>query len=160
MIWRGSARPRLYGTASFYSTPALAYGRVYIGSTDGKVYSFGATTGKLLWSHRTGGYVYSSPAVWNGLVFAGSYSKRFYAFDAATGDVRWSFTANGKISGSPTVIGNVVYFATLKKRTYALNARNGRQLWTFPDGQYTPVVAVKGRLFLVGHGKVYGMVPR
>ena len=34
-----------------------------------------------------------------------------------------------------------------------------QQLWTFPDGKYTPVVAVQGRLFLVGHGKVYGMVP-
>jgi outer membrane protein assembly factor BamB len=58
------------------------------------------------------------------------------------------------------VIGNVVYFATLKQRTYALNARTGRQLWTFPDGKYTPVVAVKGRLFLIGYGTVYGMVPK
>jgi FOG: WD40-like repeat len=78
---------------------------VYIGSTDGKVYSFGASTGKLRWSHSTGGYVYASPAVWNGLVFAGSYSGRFYAFDAATGAERWSFDAHGPISGSATVIG-------------------------------------------------------
>lgn len=160
VIWKASAQRRLYGSSEFYSTPALAYGRVYIGSTDGKVYSFGATTGKLLWSHGTGGYVYASPAVWHELVFAGSYSKRFYAFDAATGDVRWSFTANGPISGSATVIGNVVYFATLEGRTYALSARTGKLLWSYPDGKYTPVVAMKGRLFLVGYGKVYGMVPR
>jgi outer membrane protein assembly factor BamB len=160
LVWKAKAQRRLYGRARFYSTPALAYGRVYIGSTDGKVYSYGATTGRLLWSHDTGGYVYASPAVWNRLVFAGSYSKRFYAFDAATGDVRWTFKANGEISGSPTVIGNIVYFATLEGRTYALNARTGRQLWTYPDGKYSPVVAVKGRLFLVGYGKVYGMVPR
>jgi outer membrane protein assembly factor BamB len=159
-VWKASAQRRLYGSARFYSTPALAYGRVYIGSTDGKVYSYGATTGRLLWSHGTGGYVYASPAVWKGLVFAGSYSKRFFAFDAATGDVRWTFPANGEISGSPTVVGNIVYFATLKGRTYALNARTGRQVWTYPDGKYSPVVAVQGRLFLVGYGKVYGMVPR
>jgi outer membrane protein assembly factor BamB len=160
LVWKAKAQRRLYGGARFYSTPALAYGRVYIGSTDGKVYSYGATTGRLLWSHGTGGYVYASPAVWNGLVFAGSYSKRFYAFDAATGDVRWTFKANGEISGSPTVVGSVVYFATLEGRTYALNARTGKQLWTYPDGKYSPVVAVDGRLFLVGFGKVYGMVPR
>jgi outer membrane protein assembly factor BamB len=160
LIWKAKAQRRLYGNSRFYSTPALAYGRVYIGSTDGKVYSFGATTGRLLWSHGTGGYVYSSPAVWNRLVFAGSYSGRFFAFDAATGDVRWSFRANGQISGSPTVIGNVVYFATLKGRTYALNARTGKVVWTFHDGKYTPVVAMKGRLFLVGYGTLYGMVPR
>jgi outer membrane protein assembly factor BamB len=160
LLWKSRAQHRFYGHARFYSTPALAYGRVYIGATDGKVYSYGATTGKLLWSHGTGGYVYASPAVADGLVFAGSYSKHFFAFDAATGDVRWSFAANGQISGSPTVIGRVVYFATLAGRTYALDTRTGRQLWTYPDGKYTPVVAVKGRLFLVGYGKVYGMVPR
>ncbi len=159
-LWRASAQPRLYGRGRFYSTPALAYGRVYIGSTDGKVYSFGASTGKLRWSHSTGGYVYASPAVWNKLVLVGSYSGRFFAFDAATGEQRWSFRANGKISGSATVIGDVVYFATLMKRTYALNARTGTLLWSFPDGEYTPVVAMQGRLFLIGYQTVYGMVPR
>ena len=47
----------------FYSTPAVAYGRVYIGSLDGFVYSFAARNGKLAWRHKTGGFVYSSPAV-------------------------------------------------------------------------------------------------
>jgi outer membrane protein assembly factor BamB len=159
-LWSSSGQRRLLGSGRFYSTPAVAYGRVYIGSTDGKVYSFGASSGKLIWSHSTGGYVYASPAVWNDTVFAGSYSGRFYAFDAATGAERWSFSSNGRISGSATVIGDIVYFATLNKRTYALNARTGKPLWSFPDGKYTPVVAVKGRLFLVGYGTVYGMVPR
>ena len=98
--------------------------------------------------------------MWNDLVLIVSYSKRFYALDAATGDVRWTFKANGKISGSATVVGNIVYFATLEGRTYALSARTGKRLWSYPDGRYTPVVAVKGHLFLVGYGKVYGMVPK
>ena len=160
VLWKASAEPRLYGHATFYSTPAVAYGRVYIGATDGKVYSFGANTGKLRWSHGTGGYVYASPAVWNQTVYAGSYSGHFYALDAATGMPRWTFAANGPISGSATVIGGVVYFATLTKRTYALDATTGKLLWTFPDGKYTPAVAVKSRLFLIGFGIVYGMVPR
>jgi outer membrane protein assembly factor BamB len=133
---------------------------VYIGSTDHRVYSYGATSGKLRWSHATGNYVYASPAVWKERVYVGSYDGTFYAFDAATGDVLWRFRANGPISGSATVIGGIVYFATLKQRTYALDARTGKQLWTFPDGKYTPAVAVKGHLFLIGYGIVYGMVPR
>jgi outer membrane protein assembly factor BamB len=124
------------------------------------MYSFGATSGRLLWSQSTGDYVYSSPAVWRRKVYAGSYSGRFYAFDAATGDVVWRFKANGEISGSPTIMNGVVYFATLKERTYALDARNGNVLWTFADGKYTPVVADRERLFLVGHARVYGMVER
>ena len=160
LIWKASAQERLGSAANFYSTPAVAYGRVYIGGTDGKVYSYGATSGKLRWSHDTGGYVYSSPAIWRQRVFAGSYSGDFYAFDAATGDVRWQFDAHGQISGSATVLDGIVYFATLDKRTYALNARTGKLVWSFPDGQYSPVVADKKRLYLVGHARLYGLVPR
>jgi len=160
LIWKAAAESRLYGSSQFYSTPALAYGRVYIGSTDGKVYSYGAASGKLRWSHGTGGYVYGSPAVWNDRVFVGSFSGRFFSFDAATGDVKWSFEANGPIAGSATVVDGIVYFSTLKRMTYALDAATGKLVWTYPDGKYSPVVAVPGRLLLVGFGQVYGMVPR
>jgi outer membrane protein assembly factor BamB len=159
-MWRASGQPRLFGAGRFYSTPAAAYGRVYIGSTDGKVYSFGAASGKLRWSHSTGGFVYGSPAIWRQLVLIGSYDHTFYALDAATGDVRWRFKANGPISGSGTVIAGVVYFASLKGRTYALNAQTGRLLWTFPDGRYTPVVADKQHLYLVGYARLYAFAPR
>jgi outer membrane protein assembly factor BamB len=160
LVWSASAQQRLGSLATFYSTPALAYGRLYIGGTDGKVYSFGAADGRLLWSHGTGGYVYSSPAVWRRYVFAGSYDGTFYAFDAATGDVRWSFPADGPISGSPTVLHGVVYFATLKQHTYALSARKGTKVWSFGDGKYSPAVADKTHLYLIGHTRIYGMVPR
>jgi outer membrane protein assembly factor BamB len=159
-IWRASAQARLGSTGTFYSTPAAAYGRVYIGSTDHKVYSYGATTGKLRWSYTTGSYVYSSPAVWRLRVYIGSHDGHLYCFDAATGDVRWRFDAQGVISGSPTVLDGVVYFATVKGRTFALNARTGKLLWFFRDGQYTPVVADTKRLYLVGHSRVFGLVPR
>ncbi|MBA2298220.1 MAG: PQQ-binding-like beta-propeller repeat protein, partial [Actinobacteria bacterium] len=97
---------------------------------------------------------------WRKKVYAGSYSGRFVALDAATGDTVWSFRANGQISGSPTVIDGVVYFATLEERTYALDARNGKVLWTYDDGKYTPVVADRERLYLVGLARVYGMVEK
>jgi outer membrane protein assembly factor BamB len=132
---------------------------VYVGATDGKVYSFGAESGKLRWSQSTGGYVYSSTAVWRDRVYAGSYSKRFFCFDAATGKILWQFRANGQISGAPTVIAGRVYFATLSGRTYALDARSGAPLWTFPDGEYSPVVADSSRVYLIGHARIYGLVP-
>jgi outer membrane protein assembly factor BamB len=166
VIWTGSAQPRLFGGSDFYSTPAVAYRRVYIGSTDGKVYSFGAASGHRLWSHSTGGYVYASPAVWRQRILVGSYSGTFSAFDAGTGEPDWTFHAGGPISGSAVVVNGIVYFATLHEkhlkngRTYALDARTGKELWSFPDGKYTPVVAVRGKLFLIGYGVVYGMVEK
>lgn len=156
-LWRASSQERLGLSGAFYSTPAVAYGRIYIGSTDGKVYSFGERTGDLRWSHSTGGYVYASPAVSHLRVLAGSYSGRFYAFDAATGDVRWQFQANGPISGSATVLGRLVYFSTLHRRTYALDAATGKLVWTFPDGAYSPVVADRTTVYLVGYGRIYAL---
>lgn len=160
LVWRAAAQKRLGKRGKFYSTPAVAYGRVYVGATDGKVYSFGAGTGKLRWSQSTGGYVYSSPAVWKQTVYAGSYSNKLFAFDAATGDVKWELRANGDISGSPTVMAGLVYFATLEERTYAVNAVTGKVVWTFPDGKYTPLAADSKRIYIVGHARVYGLVPR
>jgi outer membrane protein assembly factor BamB len=157
IVWQAAAQPRFGHAGNFYSTPALAYGRVYIGATDGKVYSFGASSGKLRWSQSTGGYVYASPAVWRDRVFAGSYSHRFFAFDAATGAILWQFAANGPISGSATVVAGRVYFATLAGTTYALDARTGARRWMFPDGKYSPVVADANRLYLVGNARLYGL---
>jgi outer membrane protein assembly factor BamB len=161
VVWRAkSDRDWLGGHGQFYSTPSVAYSRVYLGSTDGHVYSFGERSGKLRWSYHTGGFVYGSPAIWRGRVFVGSYDHTFYAFNAATGALIWKFKANGPISGSATVVDGVVYFATLERRTYGLDARTGKQVWTFPDGAFTPVVTDGERLYVVGWGKVYAFSPR
>jgi outer membrane protein assembly factor BamB len=159
-VWRASSQPRIGRTGTFYANPAVAYGRVYIGATDGKMYSFGATSGKLRWSNGTGDFVYSSAAVWKGNILVGSYDGTFYSFDAATGDVRWQFHAGGKISGSSSVIDGVVYFSTLSGRTYGLDARTGKVVWTYPTGQYAAVVASKSRLYLVGYSKLYALIQR
>jgi outer membrane protein assembly factor BamB len=160
LIWRSqSNRDWFGGHGQFYSTPSVAYSRVYLGSTDGHVYSFGEQTGKLRWSYHTGGFVYGSPAVWRSRVLVGSYDHMFYALDAATGALLWKFRANGPISGSATVVDGVVYFATLERRTYGLDARTGKVMWTYPDGAFTPVVTDGKRLYVVGWGKVYAFSP-
>src|SRR6266480_4952690 len=157
-IWRYRTGGPIKGAAAF------ADGRIYVGSYDGHLYCFGRRGG-LVWKasaqSRLYGHsrFYSTPALAFGRVYIGSTDGKVYSFGAATGDVRWAFSTIGQISGSPTVIGDVVYFATLEGRTYALNARTGKQLWSYPDGEYTPVVAEPGRLFLIGSYRVYGMVP-
>jgi outer membrane protein assembly factor BamB len=159
-VWRASSQPRIGRTGTFYANPAVAYGRVFIGATDGKMYSYGATSGKLRWSNGTGDFIYSSAAVWRRNVMVGSYDGHFYSFDAATGDVRWRFDANGKISGSPTVVDGVVYFSTLSGKTFGLDARNGKQVFRYPSGEYAAVVASKKRLYLVGYSKLYALIER
>ena len=135
-LWQARAQPRFGHAGNFYATPAVAYGRVYIGATDGKVYSFGASSGEAA--------LVAVDRRLRLLVAGGVARPRlrrvvlapFFCFDAATGDVLWQFKANGPISGSPTVMDGRVYFATLAGTTYALDARTGAKVWTFPDGKY------------------------
>lgn len=148
------------GYGELYSSPALADGRLVIGSLDGDVDALDAADGHLLWQDRTGGYVYASPALADGLVLIGSYDQHFYALDAANGNMRWVFSAQGAISGSASVIGGIVYFSTFDHRTYALRVENGEPVARFDDGEYSPVVAAPGHLYLTGLGRLYAYVMR
>jgi outer membrane protein assembly factor BamB len=155
-----------FGSGNFYATPAVAFGRVYMGNTDGFVYSFAAGSGQVAWSTGTGAYVYASASVADipGLgptVFVGSYDGRFYAFNAQSGSIRWSHPSGGRISGSSTVVNGVVYYSVLGTRTtIGLNARTGRRVFSFPDGAFTPVVADPGAIYLSGYDKIYQLAPR
>jgi outer membrane protein assembly factor BamB len=158
--WRSPTLVDLFQSRGFYAAPAIAWGRVFIGGLDGRMYAFGQRTGRLLWTHGVSGSVYSSAALWHRSVFAGSFHGGLYALDAATGKVEWQFDPPGShVLGSPTVIAGLVYFATREGTTYALNAATGKVAWSFPDGQYTPMVADRHRLYLVGTGRIYGLLP-
>ena len=61
------------------SSPAVANGVVYFGWQDDSVYALNASTGALLWSYTTGGYVIR-PIVANGVVYVGSTDGNVYAF--------------------------------------------------------------------------------
>jgi outer membrane protein assembly factor BamB len=124
------------------------------------MYAFGQRTGRLLWTHSMSGAVYSSAALWRSTVFVGALKGGLSALDAASGDLRWQFNPPGThVLGSPTVIAGLVYFATREGTTYALDARTGVVVWSFPDGQYTPIVADRHKVYLTGAGTIYGLVP-
>jgi outer membrane protein assembly factor BamB len=154
-----------------YATPSVANGRVFVGSTNGRVYAFTTANGRLLWSTAIGSYVYSPAALAGGTAYVGSYDHRLYALSQATGRIRWTFDAGAPISGAPTVLGGLVYFSTCgscssyesnprARRTFALNARNGRLVWRFNDGEYSPVIADRERIYLTGFTALYGLAEK
>ena len=170
--WRASSFSRFGRREYFYATPTVAYGRVFIGNADGYVYSFGAKSGKLIWAQRAGTYVYTAAAVWHKTVYVGTWDGYVVAFDAATGATRWRHDSPGGVSGAPTVMDGLLYFSTLGQfkqgvhqrrvenganETFAVDARNGKRIWRFPDGAYSPVVADRDRVYLVGRTRVYGL---
>jgi len=163
-VWEKGTSGARFGTSSgnFYSTPAAAYGRIYIGSTDGFVYSYATRDGALAWRKRTGGFVYGSPAVakvpgGKPTVYIGSYDKRFYALDARTGRERWSRRAEGRVSGGATVIGDLVFYSTLARTTTALGARTGQKVWGTRRGAFNAVVSNGRGIFLNGLTNLFGI---
>jgi len=166
IVWQASSQGLDFGReGEFYSTPAVAFGRIYSGNNDGRVYSFDEKTGELAWSYSTGNYVYGSPSVADTkatepTVYIGSYDGTLYALDAKSGDPRWTESAGGPVIGSTSIVGNIVYVATFEGTTTSgFKLRTGKKVVSFPTGAYHPVISDGRRLYLTGYSSVQAMEP-
>jgi outer membrane protein assembly factor BamB len=121
------------------SSPAVANGVLYIGSSGGKLYAFDAagvtncsgtpTTCAPLWSTASYSMIPSSPAVANGVVYVGAWNGNFYAFDAAgaigcSGTPKtcmplWTSATRGPIGTSPAIDNGVLYIGSDDGNLYA-----------------------------------------
>jgi outer membrane protein assembly factor BamB len=73
-VWTFATRARVE------SSPAVAGGRVFVGSNDGRFYVLSLSSGAKLWEFNAGGPLSSSPAIANGRVVIGSQDGRLYCF--------------------------------------------------------------------------------
>ena len=62
------------------SSPAIAGGRVFVGSNDGRFYVLNLTTGAKVWEFNAGAPLSASPAIANGRIVIGSQDGRLYCF--------------------------------------------------------------------------------
>lgn len=164
-IWIAGSEGAPLGSGTFYSTAAYAYGRIYLGNTDGRIYAYNASTGELAWAVQTGAYVYASPSVANapGLgptIYEGSYDGNFYALNARSGRVEWTYPAGGKISGSSTIVGKVVYFSDLGTHsTTGLNTTTGHKVFGIAQGAFDPVISDGHLIYLSGYNTLFAFEP-
>jgi outer membrane protein assembly factor BamB len=166
LLWQSDSLGQGFGTSgAFYSTPAVAFGRVYAGNNDTRVYSFDRHDGTIAWTYSTGGYAYSAPAVartshTGPTVYIGSFDGNVYALNAKNGVPRWIRSAGGSVIGSLTAVGNIVYAAEFDDTSttgYAM--KGGRVVFRYPRGTYTPVVSDGHRLYLVGYSSITALQP-
>jgi outer membrane protein assembly factor BamB len=164
------------------SSPVVADGTLYVGSSDHNLYALDAVTGALKWKFETAGRITSSPAVSEGSVYFGSFDSNFYAVDAATGKLKWKFKTAGErrfaathlhgaepaaetmpdpfdfYLSSPVVSGGAVYFGSGDTNIYALDAATGAKLWNYQTGSgvdSSPTV-VNGVVYVgADNGNVY-----
>ena len=62
---------------------------------------------------------------------------------------------------TPTCCGSCSSYESNPKarRTFAVDAATGRLVWRFPDGEYSPVIGDRERLYLTGFTSLYGLAP-
>lgn len=162
------------------SSPAIANGLAYVGSTDHNLYAIDIQTGNLKWKFLTDSRVTSSPAVSNGVVYFGSYDGKLYAVDTGSGDLRWKFQTSGEhrftathlhgsfpaseampdpfdvYLSSPAVWNQAVYFGSGDGNVYALNAATGQLKWKFKTGDVVHASpAISGGTLFIGSWDSY-----
>ena len=112
-----------------FSSPVVAGNSVYVGSRDGNLYAFNASSGAPVWTFATGAAIYSSPAVSGGIVYVGSQNSTLWAINATTGKKVWSHVGGGAVESSPAVVGGVVYVGFDNSTVGAFNASTGAKVW-------------------------------
>ena len=135
-------------------------GRIYFGSSDGKVHSLMAKGLFEDWQFATADKIWSTPAVAGDTVYVTSFDKKLYALDANSGSKKWEFKTEGAIVSSPVIDGGSVYFGSLDRYFYALDAADGSLKWKFMGDNWfwsKPVIH-NGVVYAANlDGKVYAL---
>jgi polyvinyl alcohol dehydrogenase (cytochrome) len=138
------------------SQPAIAGGRMFLGTQNGAVYSLDARTGCIHWTAQMDKGIRSALVYGKQTVYFGAGSNA-YALDAATGKVLWKVPVEdhfaAMITAAPQLHRGVLYFATssieevlaplpsyecctFRGSVTALDAATGKVLWktyTIPE---------------------------
>jgi outer membrane protein assembly factor BamB len=158
----GDEQWRFTGDATFYSSPTVVDGTVYVGNSDQTLYAIDAATGEEVWAYTDPTHeIRSSPTVVDDTVYVGGSpfgDGTVHAVDAATGEQRWRFTApQNRAPATPTVADGSVYISGGTGTVYSVDAETGQQTWsyTFADAEIDsrPTVA-DGTVFVGTDGFV------
>ena len=128
------------GSGDAYGSPVIAYGKVFVGSTDGYLYCFDLDSGDRVWRTFLNNWdfsVCSSPAVANDhVVIFSSGDDVVYRLRVSDGNIDWSVdTGSGAYGGSsPTINNGRVYVGSGDAKLYCLDESTGSEIWTFQAG--------------------------
>jgi len=168
----GGVRWRFRTEGPVRSSPVVADGTVYVGSTDGNLYAIEASTGQERWRVDVGSPVSSSPAIASGLVIFVSADGVFHAVAADTGAPRWQFATGALLPwewgfegwdvylASAAVQDESVVFGAGDGTVYALDVQSGQERWRFTTEmriRSTPAIS-DGAVYVGGaDGIVYSL---
>ncbi len=108
---------------------AVNQGRLYFGSSDGKVYALDAITGDKIWSFETGDKIWSTPAIKGDTLYITSFDKKLYALNVSDGSKKWEFEIGATFITTPLIYENTVFIGSFDRHVYAVDANDGSLRW-------------------------------
>ena len=135
LVWRFKAGGEIK------SSPAIADGRVYVGSWDKHVYALDVQTGKQVWSETLDDMVEASPTLVDNVVYIGTLAGTLYALDAGSGSNLWTFSTGGKLVGGANWLEDSenrlrILIGSYDAILYCIDAQTGKSVWTYKTGNY------------------------
>lgn len=137
------------------STPAIADGRVYVGTLAGDILCLELATGKKIWAHHS--IVAKDPnefapgfaapiTITPELVLGGDEDGIYHAVDRKTGEGKWTFKTGTIINGGGNIYGDSVLVGSRDGKLYRLKLASGEKMWEFDAGgpvNATPTIAAQ-----------------
>ena len=167
------------GDSRAYAQPAVAGGRVFVGSASGTVYSLDAATGCTYWSFKADGSVRTAISIARSktggryIAYFGDLRATTYAVDANSGALIWKVKLDdhpyARMTGSPIFYDGRLFVpmasfeeasgmtsgyqcCTFRGSLASLDAETGRQLWK----SYTVLDPPKAYRKKKDGGQMYG----
>ncbi|GMU42227.1 MAG: outer membrane protein assembly factor BamB [Xanthomonadales bacterium] len=122
--------------------PAVAGGRVYFASSDGRLAAHDAASGRRLWSVETELAFGGGPGADAAMVVAGTLDGLVIAFDAQAGGELWRERVSSEVITAPVVVGELIVVTSNDGRTRALRSKDGGQVWAIDRG--VPMLSLRG----------------
>lgn len=139
--------------------------QLYIGSTDGYLYSISQSNGELKWKYNTNDSIFSRPLIQSNYVYILSDDGILHKLKTDTGSSIWTFDIGGadwhrklphdenpgydSMVSAPVISDNIVYVGSADGHLFAINDNTGKESWSFKsDG---PIHSIP----IVAEGMVY-----
>lgn len=130
-----------FESGSTIEAPPLVYkGKVIFGAVDGILRAVNATSGKLIWTYRTGNQIMGSANVWtygrHTGILAGSYDYFLHCVDPETGKLLWKVESDNYINGAPGYSKNRIVFGGCDGIIRVIDPVAGKEKDTINIGVY------------------------
>jgi len=109
---------------------------LFVGSSDGFLYSLDAVYGEKQWEYDTGGKIWTTPVIKDGFVYVGNYERKLCAISKQDGSLLWEIELPAAIASSPVASEESIFFGTFDHNLYAINKEDGSEQWKFSGGAW------------------------